>query len=86
MADEYYAGCMIRLTRLNRETFYLNPDLIQEVETTPDTVVGLTTGTRIVVLQTPEELIEQVIEYKRRISKFAIGPNVCEAAAPADPD
>ena len=40
---------MIQLTRLNHEPFYLNPDLIQEMETTPDTVLTLASGARIVV-------------------------------------
>ena len=35
---------MIQLTRLNHVPFYLNPDLIEHMETTPDTVLTLTTG------------------------------------------
>jgi len=58
---------MIRLTRLNREPFYLNPDLIQEMELTPDTVLTLSTGVRIVVRDEPERVIEQIVEFKRRI-------------------
>lgn len=58
---------MIRLTRLNREPFYLNPDLIQEMETTPDTVLTLSAGTRIVVQEAPEMVIEKVVTYRRRI-------------------
>ena len=63
---------MIRLTRLNREPFYLNPDLIQEMETTPDTVLTLSSGTRIVVQELPERVIDEVIQYRRRI----LGPPV----------
>ena len=58
---------MIRLTRLNREPFYLNPDLIQEMETTPDTVLTLCSGVRIVALEAPERVIEEVVAYRRRI-------------------
>ena len=58
---------MIRLTRLNRESFYLNPDLIQEMETTPDTVLTLKTGVRIVVQDPPEKVIDEIVEFKRRI-------------------
>ncbi len=58
---------MIRLTRLNRELFYLNPDLIQEMEITPDTVLTLSTGVRIVVKDPPESVIDQIVEFKRRI-------------------
>jgi len=58
---------MIRLTRLNRETFYLNPDLIQEMETTPDTVLTLNSGVRIVVRDAPERVIDEIVMFKRRI-------------------
>ena len=58
---------MIRLNRLNRESFYLNPDLIQEMETTPDTVLTLRSGVRIVVQDAPERVIGEIVEFKRRI-------------------
>jgi flagellar protein FlbD len=58
---------MIRLTRLNREPFYLNPDLIQEMETTPDTVLTLSSGVRVVVQDAPERVIDEIVEFKRRI-------------------
>jgi flagellar protein FlbD len=59
---------MIRLTRLNHEPFYLNPDLIQELESAPDTVIALTTGARIIVAESPEELIDEIVAYRRRIT------------------
>jgi flagellar protein FlbD len=59
---------MIRLTRLNREQFYLNPDLIQEMESTPDTVLTLTSGTRLVVMERPDTIIAEVVEFRRRFS------------------
>jgi flagellar protein FlbD len=58
---------MIRLTRLNRESFYLNPDLIQEMETTPDTVLTLSSGVRVVVQDAPERVIDEIVEFRRRI-------------------
>jgi flagellar protein FlbD len=58
---------MIRLTRLNHAVFYRNPDLIQEMEATPDTVITLTTGTRLRVQEGPQVVIDLVIEYKRRV-------------------
>jgi flagellar protein FlbD len=58
---------MIRLTRLNHEPFFLNPDLIQELETTPDTVLTLSSGIRIVVREVPERIIDEIVEYRRRI-------------------
>jgi flagellar protein FlbD len=58
---------MIQLTRLNHEPFYLNPDLIQEMETTPDTVLTLTSGARIVVQEAPEKVIDEVVAFKKRV-------------------
>ena len=58
---------MIRLTRINRAPLVLNSDLIELVETTPDTVITLTTGQKIIVLETPEQVSEKVIEFRRRI-------------------
>jgi flagellar protein FlbD len=58
---------MIRLTRINRIPLVLNSDLIEHVEVTPDTVVSLTTGQKFMVLETADEVIERVIEFRRRI-------------------
>jgi flagellar protein FlbD len=58
---------MIYLTKLNDEEFVLNADLIEFIERTPDTVISLTTGKKIVVKETPEEVVKKVIEYKRKI-------------------
>jgi flagellar protein FlbD len=58
---------MIRLTRINHVPLVLNSDLIEHVEVTPDTVISLTTGQKFVVLETPEEVIQRVIEFRRAI-------------------
>lgn len=56
---------MIRLTRLDGESFILNADMIKYVEKRPDTFITLTTNDRLVVGESPEEVIERVIEYQR---------------------
>ena len=56
---------MIKLKRLDGEDFILNADLIKYVEHRPDTFITLTCGDRIVVLETPEEVIERTIDYQR---------------------
>jgi flagellar protein FlbD len=58
---------MIRVTKLNRSAIALNSDLIQEIEATPDTVVSLTTGQKITVLETEEEIIERVRAWRRSL-------------------
>ena len=58
---------MIRVTRLNAEPIFLNSDLIEFVEATPDTVLRLTNGQRMVVRESPEEIIDRVVEFRRAI-------------------
>ncbi len=58
---------MIRLTRLNRGPFLLNPDLIEHVETTPDTIVTLTNGHQFLVRESAEELLARVVDYRRTV-------------------
>jgi len=62
---------MIRLTRLNKEQFYLNCELIEFVEETPDTIISMMSGRKLVVSETAEQVRELIIEYKRRILKGA---------------
>lgn len=58
---------MIELTKLNGFKFFLNGELIESLEETPDTVISTTTGKKIVVTEKVEEVVEKVIEYKRKI-------------------
>jgi flagellar protein FlbD len=51
---------MIYVTRLNRSSVVLNCDLIEHIEATPDTVITLTTGQKITVLETAEDIIQRV--------------------------
>ena len=56
---------MIRLTRLNGKPFVLNAELIETVDVTPDTILTLMNGKKIVVREGFEEVIERVVEYRR---------------------
>ncbi len=56
---------MIKLTRLDGEAFILNADLIKYVEERPDTFITLTLGDRIVVAESPEEVLQRAIDYQR---------------------
>ncbi len=62
---------MITVTRLNGTRLYVNALLIEKIEETPDTVIGLTTGKRIVVKETPTEIIEQAVAYLGRLHRAA---------------
>ncbi|MFO7294602.1 MAG: flagellar FlbD family protein [Clostridia bacterium] len=58
---------MIKVTRLNGEEFYINPDLIQYIERTPDTVITLTNDKKVVVKEGVEEVIQRIVAFKRQI-------------------
>ena len=58
---------MITVTRLNGPAFALNPDLIERVEATPDTVVTLVDGNKYVVQESVDELIARVRESKAAV-------------------
>jgi flagellar protein FlbD len=56
---------MIQLTRLHNEKVVINADLIEFVESTPDTMISTTTGKKLMVRESVEEVIRMVIEYRR---------------------
>ena len=64
---------MIRLTRLNGHVFVLNAEMIQEVEATPDTIVTLTNGQKIMIREPVEEVRQAVIAYKREVFQRLVG-------------
>ena len=56
---------MIRVTRLNGTPFVLNAELIQTLDKTPDTVITLVGGKKVVVAEDFDEVVELVLEYRR---------------------
>ena len=58
---------MIKVTRLNGSELYINADLIETLEATPDTVLTLTTDDKWVIREAPDEVVERIIAYKNRI-------------------
>jgi flagellar protein FlbD len=60
---------MISLNRLghNDEPFQLNPDMIVTVESTPDTVITLATGAKVVVAETPEQVADAFRGYRAEV-------------------
>ncbi len=58
---------MIELTKLNDVKFTVNADIIELVEETPDTVVTLTTGKKLIVKETRQDVTDLVIAYRRSI-------------------
>lgn len=58
---------MIELTKLNGIEFTVNADIIEFVEETPDTVISLTTGKKIIVKESRQEVTQRVVSYKKSI-------------------
>ncbi len=55
---------MILVTRLNKQHFFLNSDLIELLEETPDTLITMTTGKKFIVEESAETVINKIVEYK----------------------
>lgn len=58
---------MIKVTRLNGKELMINCDLIEFVEETPDTVITFTTGTKIVVNESVDDIKKSIVAFKREI-------------------
>jgi len=58
---------MIELTRLNGNRFAVNSDLIKYTETSPDTVLTLVTGEKLVVVESPEQVAHAMLEYRATV-------------------
>lgn len=75
---------MIRLTRLNNQELAVNSDLIKFIEKSPDTVLTLTTGEKIIVRENTEQVIERIIAFRRSVLSGLISlthdPNSAAAA------
>ena len=60
---------MVKLTKINNQEFFINSDLMEFIESTPDTIISLTTGKKIIVKESAEEVIQKIIEYKSKALK-----------------
>lgn len=60
---------MIAVTRINGTHLVVNSDLIETVEATPDTVITLTTGKKIIIAEDPDEVVRRVVAFRREIGR-----------------
>ncbi len=58
---------MITVSRLDGKEFVLNSDIIEYIETTPDTIITLTTGKKIIIKESVDDVIDKIIQYKQKI-------------------
>ena len=61
---------MIVLTKINNAQIAVNSDLIQYIEETPDTVITMVNGEKVVVQDPMEEIIKKVVHYRRLINRL----------------
>jgi flagellar protein FlbD len=62
---------MVRLTRINHIEFYLNSDLIEFIEVTPDTVITTVNGSKVMVSETADEVVRRIMAFRREVQADA---------------
>lgn len=63
---------MIRVTGMNNQEFILNADHIEKIEETPETVITLINGKKYLILESVEEVVNEVIKYKNKIVTYRL--------------
>lgn len=58
---------MVGLTKMNQHRIVINADLIEVIESTPDTVITMTNGHKYIVMENTEEVVELIIKYKQKL-------------------
>jgi flagellar protein FlbD len=61
---------MIEVMRLDGKNYWINPHQIECIEKNPDVTLVMLSGRKLVVRNTPEEMIEKIVSYRRRIGAF----------------
>ena len=61
---------MIEVTRLNGKKYWINPHQIESMEKNPDLTLTLLSGKKVVVMEKPEQVVDKIVEYRRRIGGF----------------
>lgn len=57
---------MIKVTRFDQSELIVNADLIEFIEQTPDTVISMLTGRKVVVRETAEEIVKRVLAFREK--------------------
>ncbi len=58
---------MIDVTRLNGKKYWVNPHMIESMETHPDLTLNMLSGRQLIVKEQPAEIIEKIVEYRKKI-------------------
>lgn len=58
---------MVTLTKLNNSPIVINAEMIESLEATPDTIITLNNGRKILVKESTDQVVERVLEYKKEV-------------------
>jgi flagellar protein FlbD len=61
---------MIKPSRINKQEFYLNSDLIETMEMTPDTVITLVNGKKVIASESAEEIVDMITKFRGKIQNI----------------
>lgn len=75
---------MIRVTRLDGSSIVVNVDLVQWIEQTPDTMLSLASGDKLLVRESPEQLVASALEFRRAIHQGPRPSLASHSDAPAE--
>ena len=59
---------MIQVTQLNGKKCWINPHMIETMESLPDLTLTLLSGRKLIIKDSPEEVIQKIIEYRNKIA------------------
>ncbi len=74
---------MIRLTRLNKQPIGVNSDLVKFVENSPDTLITLITGEKILVRESYEEIVSLMVAFRQRVLA-GVDPSAYASGGPSN--
>lgn len=60
---------MIKVTKINDDVIAVNADIIEFIEVTPDTMITLTTGRKVIVKESLDTVIEKIVDYRCNCNK-----------------
>ena len=58
---------MIEVTRLDGKKYWINPHLIENMEQNPDLTLCLLSGKKVIVRETPEQVVDKIVSYRKRL-------------------
>ncbi len=58
---------MIEVERLNGSKYFINPHMIESMESLPDLTITMLSGKKVIVRNSPEDIINKIVDYRKRI-------------------